>query len=73
MKAIMLVLKVFNVDNDVAVVGGTESMSNVPHYVEKVRTGQKLVISIKNGLVLMVMTFITKHIWAYVQRFVLKI
>ena len=39
-------------DNDIVVVGGTESMSNVPHYVEKVRTGQKLGdLKLKDGLV----------------------
>ena len=39
-------------DNDIVVVGGTESMSNVPHYVEKVRTGLKLGdLKLKDGLV----------------------
>jgi len=39
-------------DNDIVVVGGTESMSNVPHYVEKLRTGQKLGdLKLKDGLV----------------------
>ena len=53
MKAIMLGAQSIKCgDNDVVVVGGTESMSNVPHYVEKVRTGQKLGdLKLKDGLV----------------------
>ena len=53
MKAIMLGAQSIKCgDNDVVVVGGTESMSNVPHYVEKVRTGQKLCdLKLKDGLV----------------------
>ena len=36
MKAIMLGAQSIKCgDNDIVVVGGTESMSNVPHYVEK--------------------------------------
>ena len=31
-----------NGDNDIVVVGGMENMSQVPHYLPKVRTGQKL-------------------------------
>ena len=53
MKAIMLGAQSIKCgDNDIVVVGGTESMSNVPHYVEKVRTGQKLGdLKLKDGLV----------------------
>ena len=53
MKAIMLGAQSIKCgDNDVVVVGGTESMSNVPHYMEKVRTGQKLGdLKLKDGLV----------------------
>ena len=53
MKAIMLGTQSIKCgDNDIVVVGGTESMSNVPHYVEKVRTGQKLGdLKLKDGLV----------------------
>ncbi len=53
MKAVMLGAQSIKCgDNDVVVVGGTESMSNVPHYVEKVRTGQKLGdLKLKDGLV----------------------
>ena len=53
MKAIMLGAQSIKCgDNDIVVVGGTESMSNVPHYLEKVRTGQKLGdLKLKDGLV----------------------
>ena len=53
MKAIMLGAQSIKCgDNDIVVVGGTESMSNVPHYVEKVRTGQKLGdLKLRDGLV----------------------
>ena len=53
MKAIMLGAQSIKCgDNDIVVVGGTESMSNVPHYVEKVRTGLKLGdLKLKDGLV----------------------
>ena len=53
MKAIMLGAQSIKCgDNDIVVVGGTESMSNVPHYVEKVRTGKKLGdLKLKDGLV----------------------
>ena len=53
MKAIMLGTQSIKCgDNDIVVVGGTESMSNVPHYVEKVRTGLKLGdLKLKDGLV----------------------
>ena len=53
MKAIMLGAQSIKCgDNDIVVVGGTESMSNVPHYAEKVRTGQKLGdLKLKDGLV----------------------
>lgn len=53
MKAIMLGAQSIKCgDNDIVVVGGTESMSNVPHYVEKVRTGQRLGdLKLKDGLV----------------------
>ena len=53
MKAIMLGVQSIKCgDNDIVVVGGTESMSNVPHYVEKVRTGLKLGdLKLKDGLV----------------------
>ena len=53
MKALMLGAQSIKCgDNDIVVVGGTESMSNVPHYVEKVRTGQKLGdLKLKDGLV----------------------
>ena len=53
MKAIMIGAQSIKCgDNDIVVVGGTESMSNVPHYVEKVRTGQKLGdLKLKDGLV----------------------
>lgn len=53
MKAIMLGAQSIKCgDNDIVVVGGSESMSNVPHYVEKVRTGQKLGdLKLKDGLV----------------------
>ena len=53
MKAIMLGVQSIKCgDNDIVVVGGTESMSNVPHYVEKVRTGQRLGdLKLKDGLI----------------------
>ena len=43
MKAVMLgTQSILTGDNDVVVCGGMESMSNVPFYVEKYRTGNKL-------------------------------
>lgn len=43
MKAIMLAAQSIQLgDNDVVVAGGMESMSNVPYYLDKARTGYKL-------------------------------
>ena len=43
MKSIMLAAQTIMCgDNDVVIAGGMESMSNVPHYFSKGRTGQKL-------------------------------
>ena len=43
MKSIMLgAQSIKSGDNNVVVVGGMENMSNIPHYFEKGRTGQKL-------------------------------
>ena len=43
MKAVMLAAQSIQLgDNDVVVAGGMESMSNVPYYLDKARTGYKL-------------------------------
>jgi len=43
MKAIMLgAQSILNGDNEIVVAGGMESMSNIPYYLEKARTGLKL-------------------------------
>ena len=43
MKAIMLgAQSIMNGDNEIVVAGGMESMSNIPYYVEKARTGLRL-------------------------------
>ena len=43
MKSIMLASQtIISGDNDIVIAGGMESMSNVPHYFTKGRTGQKL-------------------------------
>jgi acetyl-CoA C-acetyltransferase len=43
MKSIMLATQTIMCgDNDVVVAGGMENMSNIPHYLERGRTGQKL-------------------------------
>jgi len=43
MKAIMIAAQSIKCgDNDVVIAGGMENMSNVPHYFDKGRTGQKL-------------------------------
>jgi acetyl-CoA C-acetyltransferase len=43
MKAIMLGAQaIMNGDNDIVIAGGMESMSNIPHYLEKSRTGIRL-------------------------------
>jgi acetyl-CoA C-acetyltransferase len=43
MKAIMLgAQSIMNGDNDIVVAGGMESMSNIPYYLEKARTGLRL-------------------------------
>ena len=43
MKAIMLgAHSIMNGDNEIVVAGGMESMSNIPYYVEKARTGLRL-------------------------------
>lgn len=43
MKAIMLgAQSIFNRDNSIVVAGGMESMSNIPYYLEKARTGLRL-------------------------------
>lgn len=43
MKAIMLgAQSITNGDNDIVVAGGMESMSNIPYYLEKARTGLRL-------------------------------
>ena len=43
MKAIMLgAQSIMNGDNEIVVAGGMESMSNIPYYLEKARTGLRL-------------------------------
>jgi acetyl-CoA C-acetyltransferase len=43
MKAIMIgAQSIMNGDNDIVVAGGMESMSNIPYYLEKARTGLRL-------------------------------
>ena len=43
MKSIMIAAQtILSGDNDVVIAGGMESMSSVPHYMDKSRTGQKL-------------------------------
>lgn len=43
MKSIMIAAQtILSGDNDVVIAGGMENMSNVPHYMDKSRTGQKL-------------------------------
>ena len=43
MKAIMLAAQsIANGDNEIVIAGGMESMSNVPYYLDKARTGYKL-------------------------------
>lgn len=43
MKAIMLgAQSIMNCDNEIVVAGGMESMSNIPYYLEKARTGLRL-------------------------------
>lgn len=43
MKAIMLgAQSISNGDNEIVIAGGMESMSNIPYYLEKVRTGLRL-------------------------------
>ena len=43
MKSIMIVAQsIIAGDNEIVIAGGMENMSNVPHYLNKVRTGQKL-------------------------------
>lgn len=43
MKAIMLgAQSIINGDNDIVVAGGMESMSNIPYYLDKARTGYRL-------------------------------
>jgi acetyl-CoA C-acetyltransferase len=43
MKAIMLgAQSISNGDNDIVIAGGMESMSNIPYYLEKARTGLRL-------------------------------
>jgi acetyl-CoA C-acetyltransferase len=43
MKAIMLgAQSIINGDNDIVVAGGMESMSNIPYYLDKARTGLRL-------------------------------
>jgi len=43
MKAIMLgAQSILNGDNDIVVAGGMESMSNIPYYLDKARTGLRL-------------------------------
>lgn len=43
MKAIMLgAQSIMNGDNDIVIAGGMESMSNIPYYLEKARTGYRL-------------------------------
>ena len=43
MKSIMIAAQSIKCgDNDVVIAGGMENMSSVPHYLDKVRTGQKL-------------------------------
>ncbi len=43
MKSIMIAAQsIIAGDNEIVIAGGMENMSNVPHYLNKVRTGQKL-------------------------------
>ena len=43
MKSIMLAAQtIISGDNDIVIAGGMENMSNVPHYLQKGRVGQKL-------------------------------
>ena len=43
MKSIMLAAQtILNGDNDIVVAGGMESMSNIPYYLDKARTGYRL-------------------------------
>ncbi|HUQ67156.1 MAG TPA: acetyl-CoA C-acyltransferase [Flavitalea sp.] len=43
MKAIMLgVQSIMNGDNEIVIAGGMESMSNIPYYLDKARTGYRL-------------------------------
>ena len=43
MKSIMLAAQTIKAgDNDIVIAGGMENMSSVPHYLDKVRNGQKL-------------------------------
>ena len=43
MKSIMIATQsIIAGDNEIVIAGGMENMSNVPHYLNKVRTGQKL-------------------------------
>jgi acetyl-CoA C-acetyltransferase len=43
MKAIMLgAQSIMNGDNDIVIAGGMESMSNIPYYLDKARTGYRL-------------------------------
>jgi len=43
MKSIMIAAQsIITGDNEIVIAGGMENMSNVPHYLNKVRTGQKL-------------------------------
>tara|TARA_Y100000589_G_scaffold103218_1_gene97486 strand:- start:1271 stop:2449 length:1179 start_codon:yes stop_codon:yes gene_type:complete len=53
MKSIMIATQsIIAGDNEIVIAGGMENMSNVPHYLNKVRTGQKLGdIKVIDGLI----------------------
>ncbi len=53
MKSIMIAAQsIIAGDNEIVIAGGMENMSNVPHYLNKVRTGQKLGdIKVIDGLI----------------------
>ena len=53
MKSIMIATQsIIAGDNEIVIAGGMENMSNVPHYLNKVRTGQKLGdVKVIDGLV----------------------
>ena len=53
MKSIMIATQsIIAGDNEILIAGGMENMSNVPHYLNKVRTGQKLGdVKVIDGLV----------------------